>query len=251
MKLIPPDEPAKPSLAQLLCRGDIWQGQEKVRMIQPGLDTGFDELNGVLVGRGWPVGQLVEVCLPSAMQGEWMLLNHAIREMKGLVVLLNPPAIPFAQRLIQMGINLDRLILVKAQERADFLFSFVELTRSAECSVVMAWQPQKGLSYTDLRKCLLATQEAQGLYVLFRPLAVRDQSSPASLRLTMQTRAQDLMINIFKQKGSLKPQTEPVFLPLPTIWNGLPAHSQLDQNEKPQPKRASVTHLRIVKPGRT
>ena len=89
-------------------------------------------------------------------------------------------------------------------------------------------------SYTELRKCQLAATEGQGLYILFRPSAAVEQSSPAALRLNINLQAQDLQVHIFKQKGELGATAQPVLLPLPNNWQGFAPHHLLDQTGKPK-----------------
>lgn len=248
MKLIPPD-PNKPassaqSLEQLLCRGDIWRGQAHQTPLRLVVDTGFTQLNDRLAGSGWPVASLIEVYQGTANHVEWRLLMPALlSSQRGLVVLLNPPASPFAQELLKAGMDLERLMIVQVKDKADFLASFIELVRSDACDAVMAWQPQQSLSYTELRKCALAATEGFGIYALFRPETVRNQSSPAVLRLGVQLELDQLSITIFKQKGELKADRGAIHLPLPAVWKGLLPHSQLDQSGKSKPKVASVTPI--------
>ncbi len=244
----PPD--SKPDLTQLLSRGDIWQGKDRKLVVSHGLDTGYPDLNQAFNNKGWPLGQLVELCLPGSMQGEWLLLQHTlVHQVQGLIVLLNPPVMPFAQTMIQIGLDLDRVLIVQAAQRADFLSSFVEITRSSDCGALISWQPHSSLSYTDLRKCLLASQEGLGFYVICRPMSVRNQSSPAGLRLALQLCEEELRVSIFKQKGQLKPTTEAIHLPLPAFWKGFAPHSELDNTGKPKRNHTNILPLRIAKPG--
>jgi protein ImuA len=178
-------------------------------------------------------------------QAEWLLLSPALLAVgKGLVVLLNPPYQPFAQALIQQGMNLERLLVVETLNKADFLASFIELTRSHACDAVLAWQPKQALNYTELRKCLLAASDGSGVYWVFRPGAAQQHSSPAALRIAIMLQERALQVTVFKQKGALKSLSPPILLPLPESWKGLLPHHQLDQIGKPQPKVASVTPLR-------
>lgn len=235
--------PNKPiTLEQLLQRGDIWRGQSQGFAPQAALDSGHSELNTYLLHKGWPLGSLVEICQPAALngahvmsQGEWLLLAPALRQIKeGYTVLLNPPALPFAPGLIQAGMNLDHLLVVAAEKKADFLASFTELARADICTALMAWQPKHNLSYTELRKCQLACSEGKGLYLLFRPLSVQQQSSPAALRLRSQLHLRSLEIQIFKQKGSLNPANNTsIHLPLPETWLPIAAHANLGQEKSP------------------
>jgi len=247
MNPIPPESPLAivPDLEQLLSRRDIWRGPSQ-RLAMPPItrDTGHIILNMNLLGGGWPSGNLVEVCQQGFVQSEWLLLTPTLLNTRGFVVLLNPPCVPFAQALIKAGIDLERLLVVESGNKADFLFSFIELTRTDACEVVLAWQPKQSLSYTELRKCQLAATEGQGLYVLFRPAAVAEQSSPAGLRLAITLQAQDLQVRIFKQKGELGRVTQPVLLPLPHNWQGFAAHHQLNQAGKPKSNVVSIRPLR-------
>lgn len=250
MKLISTD-PNAPSLEQLLCRGDIWRGHSHQAPPRLVLDSGYPELNERLTGGGWPIASLLEVCQHAACHAEWQLLLPALlNSQRGLVVLLNPPVSPFAQALLKAGFDLERLLIVETKDKSDFLASFIELARSEACDAVMAWQPQQALSYTELRKCALASTEGKGIYLLFRPDTVRDQSSPAVVRLSLEWHKKALLVSIFKQKGELLANKSPIRLPLPIAWQGLLAHQELDQQGKPQPKVASVTPIHGARPGR-
>ena len=222
-------------LTQLLERADVWRGYSRRFAPQAVIDTGYAALNAGLLGQGWPVGCLVEICQQNLAHTEWLLLTPALHKTPGgFIVLLNPPAMPFSQALIQMGFDLDRILIVQTANKADFLASFLELSRAQACDAVLAWQPRQPLSYTELRKCLLATAEGSGLYVLFRPASMREQSSPASLRLWVELAAADLQVTIFKQKASLHTgQERAINLALPLLWKGLLPHRKLDQNLRP------------------
>ncbi len=251
MKHLPPDNSSPQGLERLLCRGDIWRGRSHHAPSPQVVDTGYAQLNERLVGGGWPLASLIEVCQRTASHGEWHLLMPALlNSQRGLMVLLNPPLSPFAQALLKAGIDLERLLIVEAKDKSDFLASFIELARSDTCDAVMAWQPNQALSYTELRKCALASTEGQGIYVLFRPAAVRDQSSPAVIRLSLEWQTEQLSVSIFKQKGQLLANSSPVSLPLPVAWMGLLPHQQLDQPGKPTPKTASVTPIHGGRRGR-
>lgn len=253
MNPVPPDNPplGSPNLQQLLCRQDIWRGKSQRLAVSPlTRDTGYSELNRTLLGNGWPSASLTEVCQQGFVQSEWLLLTPALRNTQGLIVLLNPPCVPFAQALIKAGIDLERVLIVESANKADFLFSFLELVRTHACEVVLAWQPRQPLSYTELRKCQLAASDGQGLYVLFRPAAAAEQSSPAGLRLSLALQAQALQVRIFKQKGELARLGRPVLLPLPHNWQAVAAHYQLDQSGKPATNVVNIRPLRGGRRGR-
>lgn len=233
-------------LTQLLERADVWRGYSQRFAPQAVIDTGYAALNAGLLCRGWPVGCLVEICQQNLAHTEWLLLTPALHKTPGgFIVLLNPPAMPFGQALVQMGLDLERILIVQTANKADFLASFLELARAQACDAVLAWQPRQPLSYTELRKCLLATAEGTGLYVLFRPASMREQSSPASLRLLVELTAADLQVTIFKQKASLQTgQQGAINLTLPLLWKGLLPHHRLDQNLRPPKTKKSRTRAR-------
>lgn len=236
------------NLEQLLNRSDIWRGDSRAFLPQLAIDSGYTDLNASLLNNGWPTRSLVEVCQRGLHHQEWQLFSPVLKTGTGYIVLLNPPALPFCQALIQWGIDLERIIIVQIANKADFLASFVELARSESCDVLLAWQQHHMLSYTELRKCLLATNEGTALCVLFRPESAQQQSSPATLRLLTEVTSTQVHVKIFKQKGVLQQhQAQPVALSLPKAWKGLLPYHLLDQTALPShsdtstPKRKSAT----------
>lgn len=235
-------DPRVPSLEQLLRRKDLWRGADHARPDAPATSTGHDALDALLLHRGWPLRALVEVCR-QRFQGDWQLLLPALRSLgDSLLVLLNPPAEPFSQGLIQAGINLDRLVVAHAADKPHFIACFTELARTRGCRVLLGWQPdQQPLSYTELRKLQLAAADGEGLYTLFRPENAQQHSSPAALRLFCRMQPEGLAVTVFKQKGWLqRPQTHPVILPCPATWQPVPIHAELDgaTDRRPDPSSA-------------
>lgn len=249
MNEMPPDIPANLSLEQLLLRDDMWMGHSQRFTTRAAVETGYEELNTGLLNRGWPLGSLVEVC-QQGMQGEWQLFTPGLLQLPGLIVMLNPPAAPFAQAFIQAGIDLERLLVVTASEKNHFIACFIELSR-ASVGAVLAWQPREPMTYTELRKCQLASAEGTGLSVMFRPASAQQQSSPATLRVYARIVPTGLEITVFKQKGHLQTQqTKPIVLALPQKWEAvLPYHalnqhaSAIKKDGKPR-RLATVTPLR-------
>lgn len=248
MNTSPPELPNAVPLEQLLLRDDLWLGHSQRFTARAAMATGYEDLDQALLNHGWPLGTLVEVCQPG-IQGEWQLFTPALLEMPGLILLINPPADPFAQAFIQAGIDLDRLVVLKAADKSGFIASFIEASR-ASVGALMAWQPKDSMTYTELRKCLLGVSEGSGLSIMFRPAAVQQQSSPAGLRVYAQIVPTGLEVTVFKQKGHLPTQQfRPIILPLPEAWNAaLPFNALNEGLVKKEPKKlqrlASVTPLR-------
>lgn len=194
-------------LEQLLRRGDIWRGHSRTFIPQDVLTTGFEDLDKVLLNGGWPKGKLIECCFQHKTgSGEWLLFTPVIKALcercpDACLVLLNPPALPFAPALIQKGIPLKQLLIVESNNKRDFISCFIEFTRSAHCLALLAWQAPYNLNYSELRKCQLACAEGPALYTLFRPPHVSQQSSPAPLRFSLHCGSTHLKLDIFKQRG--------------------------------------------------
>lgn len=249
MNEMPPEFSSELSLEQLLLREDLWMGHSQRFTARDAVPTGHGELDNVLLNHGWPLSSLVEVCQPYS-QAEWHLLIPALKEIPGLLVLLNPPAIPFSQSLIQQGIDLERIVVVNAPDKGDFVPCFIEMAR-AEVGALIAWQPTEALTYTDLRKCQLAASESTGLSIIFRLPSAQQQTSPATVRIFAQTIPTGLQITVFKQKGHLQTQqAKPITLDLPKRWKPVVPYAALYQLEgasrpmsKP-PRLAPVTPLR-------
>ncbi len=220
-------------LEQILRRSDIWRGRSRDAGTRAAVATGHNQLDAGLLHGGWPRGGLIEVC-QNDFQGEWLLFTPALRSLEpGLIVLLNPPAEPFSQALIQAGVDLDRLVVVDAPAKAQFLACFTELAHTGDCGAVLGWQPPDNLSYTEMRKCLLAAAGGTGLYTLFRPCSAQRQNSPAPLRLFTRVIPAGLEITVFKQKGLLqRSEPRPLVLPLPKPWRGSPPYHAL-HGERP------------------
>lgn len=203
---IPPTEHIQNpvSLDQLLGRGDIWVGRAKRAVTRSTVSSGDKSLDNLLLG-GWPLGSLLEICQQSMTGAEWILLSASlVAQGTRPIFLLNPPMIPFGPALVEMGIDLNRVYVVRSDNKTSFVNAFVELARASQCCALLAWQPKESLTYTELRKFLLACAEGDGLYSLFRPASAQKESSPATLRLMVSVHRFDIKLSIFKQRGMLE-----------------------------------------------
>lgn len=232
------------NLEQLLSRSDIWRGDTYSPASLQIRDSGFPELNAALLQGGWPTSSLIEICQKELQHLEWMIFLPTLKKIEGYIALINPPGIPFCQAFIQAEIDLERIIVVQTTNKADFLAAFSELARTLACDALFAWQ-QHALSYTELRKCLLASNENTGMCVLFRPENAQQQSSPSGLRLHAQISHTQCELNIFKQKGTLKTSTTKICLPLAGELKGFFAHALLDQSITP--KKSNILSLKRSK----
>ncbi|HVX05606.1 MAG TPA: DNA lesion error-prone repair protein ImuA, partial [Rhodanobacteraceae bacterium] len=101
-------------LQPLIEAGRLWRGQGTAPR-RDALPTGFDALDRVLPGGGWPRAALSEILFPADGVGELRLLLPALamlsREARP-IVLVAPPYLPFPAAWIAAGMDLRYLQIV-------------------------------------------------------------------------------------------------------------------------------------------
>ncbi len=208
----------KLALDTLFDRADIWLGRT-TRQASATRDTGFTELNALLVGGGWPLDGLVEINAPRLGSGEWQLLSGTLQhfaEREGYLVLVNPPAMLCASALAQMGVPLDRVLVVRTANRRELMLGVVESLRSRCAQMVLLWEERERLGYAELRKLQLAAADSRTLCFMLRLGATSTLASPASLRVQLQSRFSGMQLHILRQRGGLIDRQ--VELPWPAGW---------------------------------
>lgn len=184
-------------LAQL-CRGGRI-GMPPVA-IEP---SGSAELDAVLPGGGWQSGTIVELICAHTGIGELSLLMPALAQItraERYVALVAPPYIPFAPALSQQGIQLGRLLVIRAQKAEDILWAFEQTLRCKSFGAVLAWPIT--VRDREIRRLQLAAEAGRSTGFIYRPADAALQSSPAALRLRLQPGAGDaLSVDIIKCRG--------------------------------------------------
>jgi protein ImuA len=164
--------------------------------------TGHQALDAQLPGRGWPRGCVVEVLQRTPAQHVWRLLLPALasvmNDQPGPVVLVGAPLQPFAPSLAAQGLDPQRLLRVQAEKPALRLWAAEQALRCAQVTAVLAWLPVA--RNEELRRLQLASQQHDRLLFVFRSLASRHESSPASLRLQLDG-IDPIEIRILKRRG--------------------------------------------------
>jgi cell division inhibitor SulA len=207
-------------LEQLLgARADLWRGHATPAATPCGLNTGFVALNEALSGHGWPAGGLSEVL--TAHQGAGLalllpLLAGLSRQPRWLLW-VEPPHLPFAPALAAAGLDLRRILIVRAGD--DAAWAAEQGLRSGTCAAVLAWtgpdavaagradtgqgKSQRLARWTPaaLRRLQLAAADHQTPALLLRPPSAAGETSPAALRLHVGARADGLEVTLLKQRG--------------------------------------------------
>jgi len=214
-----------PVLEQLLRRKDVWRGRA-VEGAMEVVRTGYGPLDERLQGGGWPVGGLIDVSQANNGHGEWHLFGPALARLSqqaGLILLVNPPALPYGPGLAQLGINHAAIRVVRCRERLAALSALVDTLHAQCCLAVMAWEGNFNWRYPELRKLQLAANHCQGLCLCLRKDRPGRVQSPAPLRLRGQLTDQGLQVQLLKQRGQYQPQV--CTLPMPSLW--APNHADL------------------------
>jgi len=180
-----------PSLAEILADARVWKLKDaSATPSRPVWSTGLRALDARLPGGGWPTASLVEVLLETTGLGEIQLFLPALLACQQgadgeipWMVWIAPPYEPYAPALVQQGIDLNRLLVVRPASATEALWAAEQALNSGACAAVMLWL--QGSDERWLRRLKLAAEAGGALCVLFRPDRHRFDSSPASVRLLL------------------------------------------------------------------
>ncbi len=240
-----------PSKAVEACQfGDaVWHADSLAGHEGEVVASGHALLDAQLPGGGWPVGALCEVLQSHCAQGEWRLLLPALCAAQQAfstssstsaakkpsvsntwVALIAPPHTPFGPALAAQGLDVSRLLWIKAQSASERLWATEQALRCADVAAVLAWLPQ--VQSTHLRRLHMAAGSHAKLLFVMRPASAQHESSPAVLRLLLNPPARVLHIvaeapatepnpnalhlQLLKRRGPPLAQT----LVLPALWSG-------------------------------
>ncbi|MCC7121539.1 MAG: translesion DNA synthesis-associated protein ImuA [Gammaproteobacteria bacterium] len=221
-------------------RARLWRAGEAVA--EPGLPTGFDALDAMLPGGGWPFPGLIEILSARPGSGGLRLLLPVLARLSHeprWLIWVAPPYQPYAPALETAGLALRRVMVIdlatetpgmegaaqpSAAANTDVLWAFEQALRFPGCGAALLWPRE--IDALCLRRLQLACEAGGTLGVLFRPAECAAQASPAALRLllTPQPACVALDIAILKCRGSLRARACRV--PDPGVGVG-PAAAQL------------------------
>ena len=180
-----------------LCRGR--DGAAPVH-VEP---SASPELDAALPGGGWQSGTIVELMPADTGIGELRLLMPALAQLtraERYVALISPPYIPFAPALLQHGVQLERLLVIRTDKPGDTLWAFEQTLRCKSFGAVLAWPAQ--IKDREVRRLQLAAEAGGSIGFLYRPQTAAREASPAALRLKLQARLNGgLDVEILKCRG--------------------------------------------------
>jgi len=192
----------EPVLDELLRSPHLWRGDSQAEVAVPSVATGFAALDALLPGGGWPRAALVELLVPRPGVGELSLLMPALGRLSGTdqwIALVSPPYVPYAPALAAAGIDLARVVIVRAGDGADTLWAMEQALGSGSCSAVIGWP--SFVNERSLRRLQLAAEAGRALGLYFSA-GEATSSSLAALRLQLTPEGDRLRVRVLKVRGS-------------------------------------------------
>ena len=218
--------PSFTALADIINHGLLWRAGAVSRAEQPGIPTGFAQLDAQLPGGGWPAGALTELLPEHEGIGEVRALGPALARLSSegrWLAWVSPPYLPYAPALEAAGIDLGRVMIIRVRSAQESLWATEQALQSGACGAVLCW-PGKA-SFAQLRRLQIAAEGSTGLGFIFRTTQAACEASPAVLRLHLQSLKGELAVKILKRRGG--PVARPILLtPAPVV--GKPAPNEPD-----------------------
>jgi cell division inhibitor SulA/protein ImuA len=226
--------PSLTSLTEILHQGLVWRGGGLSRPEPPCISSGFPGLDAELPGGGWPGGVITELLPEHEGIGEVRALGPALAHLsaKGRwVAFIEPPYLPYAPALEAAGIDLSKIMIVRARTKKEALWALEQALQSSVCGAVLGWPGEVG--FTQLRRLQIAAEGSPVLAFLFRPPEAARQASPAALRLHLQGFKGELAVKILKRRGG--PLARPILLtPAPVVESPVRTVSPAENEFEPE-----------------
>lgn len=189
------------SLASVIAHPLLWRGKQNSHRIAT-RSTGHDVLDKALPGNGWPLGAVTELVNDTTACGELSLLLPVLAQLSQenhWISMIDPPWIPYPPALHGHGLALEKLLLIRTQDRHESLWACEQIVRGISGGALLAWTD--ALSFSELRRLQLAAERTQKAVFLFRERKAANAASPAALRLQLTADDGDLRIRVLKCRG--------------------------------------------------
>ncbi|MGH8080828.1 MAG: hypothetical protein ACREP7_09640, partial [Lysobacter sp.] len=205
------------SIESLIGTRQLWRGQP-AHLPPSTQPTGHAGLDAALPSGGWPEAALTELLLPAHGVGELELLWPTLARLSspampslhpdasparhqrthtaaaldgGMIVLIDPPFLPYPPAWREAGVALPRLQVIRAHGR-DALWAAEQCLRSGACAAVLCW-PQRA-DDRALRRLQVAAETGQCLGFALRDSHAALNPSPAALRIAIDTSPRQLRV---------------------------------------------------------
>ncbi|MCP5206893.1 MAG: translesion DNA synthesis-associated protein ImuA [Hahellaceae bacterium] len=210
-------------LSGLLNSAQLWRASENTNYHCPTQNTGIKELNQLLPGSGWPLGNVTEMLCDTPGIGEIRLLAPLLQELSKQdkwMLWVSPPFLPYPSGLESQGINHQKVLLARNLNTPEKLWAAEQGLRSGQCSVVLLWADR--ITNTQVRRLQTACVDSSAHCFIFRQARAANEHSSAPLRLGLSAVAKasatsTLQLSIIKCRGRW-PHNHPVILNIPAIF---------------------------------
>lgn len=198
------------AIEKLLQNPRVWQGRSSAAGWR-GLASGYASLDQHLPGGGWPPHALTEILLAHYGSGELKLLMPALARLSrsggaiedagdaGWIAWIAPPFHPYPPALLQWGVDLSRVLVVRPKSADEALWAAEQALASGNCSAVLLWSDS--LNDVSSRRLQLAAEGGKSWAIAFRPLEASSQSSAAALRIRLMSGEKGTALDILKSRG--------------------------------------------------
>lgn len=159
----------------------------------PPISCGCNALDALLPDGGVRRGTLVEWLAEEDGTGATTLAVLTAREacrQGGALVVVDGGRQFYPPAAVRLGIALDRLLLIRVDNRADHDWAFDQALRCSAVAAAIAWPESLAgrLDGRTFRRLQLAAERSGSLGLLLRPASVRDAPSWADLRFLVEPR---------------------------------------------------------------
>ncbi|MEO2090779.1 MAG: hypothetical protein ABGY75_14940, partial [Gemmataceae bacterium] len=130
----------------------LWRGKQVSHPIHT-LSTGHARLDEILPGGGWPIGGVTELINDTAGCGELSLLLPVLARLSQAnhwITMIDPPWVPYPSGLHGHGLALEKLLLIRTQNRSESLWACEQVVRGISGGAMLAWPAC--LSFGELRR---------------------------------------------------------------------------------------------------
>ena len=203
------------AIEKLLQNPRVWRGRSSAAGWR-GLASGYACLDQHLPGGGWPPHALTEILLAHYGSGELKLLMPALARLSrsgcgaiedagdsgdkaGWIAWIAPPFHPYPPALLQWGVDLSRVLVVRPKSADEALWAAEQALASGNCSAVLLWSDS--LNDVSSRRLQLAAEGGKSWAIAFRPLDASSQSSAAALRIRLMSGVEGTALDILKSRG--------------------------------------------------
>ena len=179
----------------------LWRGTQVSHKVDTRA-TGHTALDSILPGGGWPTGAVTELVNDTDGCGEVSLLLPVLARLSQeghWVTMIDPPWIPYPGALHGCGLKLEKLLLIRTQNRSESLWACEQVVRGISGGAMLAWPDV--LSFGELRRLQLLAESTRKTVFLFRKQKAASASSPTALRLQLAPDDGDLQVRVLKCRG--------------------------------------------------